>query len=281
MLKTIFDMFTDFKYVLLRVIRKLIPDNISQFLLHRNIILKPGFETFCPQYSLNLYTEELNKYGKTFKNSIVVDFGYGGYFCNAALFLTEGARHVYLIDKYAKPDHNKNIMLVKDYSQYFHAEGQQCIPDPKYITVIDDDIIDCCDDIKADIVLSSSVFEHIFTEELERVIHSLMKITNPDGINIHFIDIRDHYFKYPFHMLCYSEKTWKRFLNPKGNLNRLRLPDYNKAFSKYFENIGYNIERNKEELNKIKYKIKKDFLTGNDETDSVMTFIISALNPKE
>jgi hypothetical protein len=49
--------------------------------------------------------------------------------------------------------------------------------------------------------------------------------------------MRDHFFKYPFEMRCYSEKSWRRFLNPGSNLNRLRVWDYVRLFSSRFSRV--------------------------------------------
>jgi hypothetical protein len=35
-------------------------------------------------------------------------------------------------------------------------------------------------------------------------------LTRPDGLHLHFVDLRDHFLKYPFEVLCYSEGVWKR-----------------------------------------------------------------------
>ena len=81
-------------------------------------------------------------------------------------------------------------------------------------------------------------------------------------------------------MLCYSEKVWKKFLNPPGNLNRLRLKDYEKIFNKYFTDVKYKItESNIKEFKKIKGKIMSEFITGNDEIDAVTQIVIIASKP--
>ena len=83
-----------------------------------------------------------------------------------------------------------------------------------------------------DLVLSTSVYEHL--DDVDGITQALAKLTAPDGAQLHFVDLRDHYFKYPFEMLKFSEAVWRNFLNPTSNLNRFRLPDYRRIFEKLF-----------------------------------------------
>ena len=62
--------------------------------------------------------------------------------------------------------------------------------------------------------------------DIEANIAACAQITRPGAMNVHEIDLRHHYFKYLFEMLCHSEEAWKKWLNPSNNLNRWRLPEY-------------------------------------------------------
>ena len=42
---------------------------------------------------------------------------------------------------------------------------------------------------------------------------------------LHIADYSDHFFKYPYHFLQFSKKTWNRYLNP-GDLPGWRLGDH-------------------------------------------------------
>ena len=85
---------------------------------------------------------------------------------------------------------------------------------------------------KADIVCSTSVFEHL--GDPTGVLDALVSLTAEKGIHLHYIDLRDHFFKYPVEMLTFPEKTWKNWLNPTSNLNRWRLPAYEGLFQADF-----------------------------------------------
>jgi 2-polyprenyl-3-methyl-5-hydroxy-6-metoxy-1,4-benzoquinol methylase len=80
-----------------------------------------------------------------------------------------------------------------------------------------------------DFILSNSVLEHVanidsFFLQLKEVLHS-------DGVMIHRVDYRDHFFKYPYFFLMFSETTWNALLNP-GDLYRWRLDDHIAAAQK-------------------------------------------------
>lgn len=80
-----------------------------------------------------------------------------------------------------------------------------------------------------DVVFSNSVFEHV--TYLDSLLHQLARILKEDGLMIHLIDYRDHFFKYPFHFLQFKESTWNKFLNP-GDLPRYRISDHIQAFKR-------------------------------------------------
>jgi hypothetical protein len=90
-----------------------------------------------------------------------------------------------------------------------------------------------------DIILSSSVYEHV--EDVEGITRALAVLTKADGLHIHYIDLRDHFFKYPFEMLRFSDGTWRNWLNPSSNHNRYRLWNYRRAFEAFFEKVEIEI----------------------------------------
>ena len=88
-------------------------------------------------------------------------------------------------------------------------------------------------------------------------------------MQIHFIDLRDHYFKYPFEMLCYSDKIWYKWLNPSSYLNRYRITDYQRIFEKYFTNVEITVlASNSEAFQQVQSRIHQEFLSGVTEIDS-------------
>ena len=129
-----------------------------------------------------------------------------------------------------------------------------------------------------DIVIISSVYEHL--EDVEGITQSLAYLTKPDGIHIHYVDLRDHFFKYPFEMLRFSESTWRRWLNPSTNHNRYRLWDYRRIFEACFENVEIEILSHEEEaFRKVMPRIRPEFVSGNLEEDAVGLIQVVASEP--
>jgi SAM-dependent methyltransferase len=86
-----------------------------------------------------------------------------------------------------------------------------------------------------DVILSHCVLEHV--RQPERLLKSLSRLLKKGGSMIHVVDYRDHYFKYPFHFLKFSEKVWKRWLDP-GDLPRYRLFDH----IDIIKGLGFGVE---------------------------------------
>jgi SAM-dependent methyltransferase len=63
-----------------------------------------------------------------------------------------------------------------------------------------------------DLVLSNSVLEHI--DDFSGLISDLCRVLRPNEAVLHLIDYRDHFFKYPYHFLQFSNAVWNRYLNP-------------------------------------------------------------------
>jgi hypothetical protein len=95
-----------------------------------------------------------------------------------------------------------------------------------------------------DLTVSHSVLEHV--RDPVTVMTYCWKWLKLGGITHHIVDLRDHNlkFRYPFEMLTYSEKVWKKWLDLDGgfHLNRWRVPDYLRAASASgFVDVGYEV----------------------------------------
>lgn len=86
-----------------------------------------------------------------------------------------------------------------------------------------------------DLVLSNSVLEHI--AEPVPTFAALRRVLAPSGLMLHAIDYRDHFFKYPYHFLLFSDDAWRRWLDP-GDLPRWRLGDH----LRQLESAGFRVE---------------------------------------
>jgi hypothetical protein len=209
-------------------------------------------------------------------------FGYGGRFAVGLELLNRGAAHVVLCDHFIALDESRNLELWPRYESYLSMMNGEVIPNPSHITLVHGDICDPETQKKistVDLVMSTSVYEHL--DNVKGITQALMNLTAPHGAHLHFVDLRDHYFKYPFEMLVFSEKVWRNFLNPTSNLNRFRLSDYKRVFETYFNTVKIVvIQRNLSEFKAARSRIRPEFLTNDDEVDSVGLIYIVAESPK-
>jgi hypothetical protein len=213
----------------------------------------------------------------------VLIFGYGGRFDLGFGILKEGAAHVILCDKYAPPDEAHNLQKFSAENEYFVVEHGKLRPHAEYMTLLEADIRDvqAPDDLEhVDIVLSSSVYEHL--EDVAGITRALAALTRPEGVQVHFVDLRDHFFKFPFEMLRFSEKTWRTWLNPTTNHNRFRLWDYRKAFEACFENVEIEILSSEEQaFRALQPHIRSEFISGNMKEDAAATICVTVSKPKK
>jgi len=269
------------QYILSRFARHSMPDSAARFLLRRGWIIRPGMETRFPEQALQRYLQRLGEQQVSVAGKRVLVFGYGGNFALGCGLLRAGAGHVVLSDKFAPPDEENNRKLLPDYADYLIDTPAGIRTRPEYLTLSDDDIVEMADlgSLQpVDLVLSNSVYEHL--SDVDQITKALARLTKTAGVQLHFVDLRDHYFKFPFEMLTYSEKTWRNWLNPTSNLNRNRLLDYQKIFERYFNQVDISVlERDLDSYHKVEHRIRSEFLTGNPEIDSVTLIQIFVANP--
>jgi hypothetical protein len=118
-------------------------------------------------------------------------------------------------------------------------------------------------------------------DDVDGITRALAKLTSGKGFHLHFVDLRDHYFKYPFEMLTFSEKIWKNFLNPTSNLNRFRLNDYDRVFNKYFQKVDMVVlERLVSDFKASRSRIQPNFITSDESIDAVSLIYVLAQSPK-
>lgn len=264
----------------MRLVRHYLPERIVRFLLLRSLVIQPGLETRDPQAAIHRYVNVLSERNDSLSGKRVMVFGYGGRFDLGVGLLEAGADSVILCEKYAPPDDAHNRTLLPRYETHLLLDGERVRPRNERITLLEADIRDVkpTEIVPVDLIISSSVYEHL--DDVEDITQSLAALTKPDGLHIHFIDLRDHYFIYPFEMLAYSEHVWKSFLNPTSNLNRLRLRDYERIFNKSFQEVDTLVlERCDKDFEEVRKRIRPEFLTGDTSVDSVALIRVIAQLP--
>jgi methyltransferase family protein len=268
-------------YLIPRLIRHFLPERLVRTLLLRNIIIQSGLETNNPFAAIQRYVEVLSQSGHSFQGKRVLIFGYGGRFDIGFGILKEGAAHVILCDKYAPPDEQHNHQMFASEEKYFAVESKGVRPRPEWMTLVEADIRDIQTSgalEPVDIVISSSVYEHL--EDVEGITRALAGLTRPDGIQIHYVDLRDHFFKYPFEMLRFSEGTWRTWLNPSSNHNRYRLWDYRRVFQACFGQVDIEVlSREEDAFRKVMPHLRPEFVSGNMEEDAVGVIQVVASKP--
>ena len=270
-------------YLLPRVVRHFLPERLTRFLLLRSLIIRPGLETTDPEAAIGRYMEILSARGDPIKGKRILVFGYGGRFDVGVGLLQAGAGHVVLCDKYAPPDDAHNKDLLPKYDEYIFLNQGRPRPRPECMTLLQADVRGMhisAEFQPIDLLFSSSVYEHL--DEVDSITGALAALTRPDGLHIHYVDLRDHYFKYPFEMLTYSESAWRGWLNPTSNHNRLRLWNYRRAFEKYFENVEIQIlQRDEAAFEKARKRLRPEFVSGDLQEDSVTLVRILASRPRK
>jgi len=268
-------------YLIPRLIRHFLPEKLVRALLLRNIIIHPGLETDNPFAAVKRYVDVISERGLSFHGKRVLVFGYGGRFDLGFGLLKEGAAHVILCDKYAPPDEAHNRRMFSSEEKYFLVENKGLRPRPQWITLLEADIrdVNVAREIEpVDFVISSSVYEHV--DDVEGITRALAGLTKPDGLQIHYVDLRDHFFKYPFEMLRFSESTWRRWLNPSTNHNRYRLWEYRNAFQACFEQVEIKVlTREEEAFRKLLPRVRPEFISGSMDEDAVGVILVIASKP--
>jgi len=266
-------------YLIPRIIRHFLPEKLVRALLLRSIIIKPGLETSDPDGAAQRYKEML---AGVIQGKRVLIFGYGGRFDLGFSILKEGAAHVILCDKYAPPDEAHNLRMFETEENYFFVKDNKLRPKTGWMTLLEADIreVESTHSLEpVDIVLSSSVYEHL--DDVPGITRALAALTKPDGMHIHFVDLRDHFFKYPFEMLRFSGDTWRRWLNPATNHNRYRLWDYRSVFEACFEQVEIKILASEEAaFRKLAPHIRPEFISDNMEENFASLILVTASKPK-
>jgi hypothetical protein len=262
-------------------VRHFLPEKIVRFLLLRSLVIEPGLETRDPQAAVQRYADVLAERGDSLQGKRVMVFGYGGRFDIGVGLLEAGADAVVLCEKYAPPDDVHNRGLLPRYEAHLRIDGERVRPRDERIALLEADIRDVKpgDIPPVDLVISNSVYEHL--DDVEGITRALSALTGPGGLHIHFVDLRDHYFKYPFEMLCYSKSVWYGWLNPSSNHNRYRIWDYRRAFEAGFANVEIDVRaRNEAEFQKARPRIRPEFISGDLQADSVTLIRVVASQPK-
>jgi hypothetical protein len=268
-------------YLVLRLARRYLPERLARAAIRRQVLLSPGLETRDPAAAADRYQQALERYDHDLSDMAIFILGYGGYFGVAVALLELGARHVTLCDPYAEEHHGANSRLANQAPKYLEVRNGNVRPNPEWITLLPMDVRSVAEQQlskQVDLVISWSVYEHLV--DPNEVTAALVEITSPGGCNLHFIDLRDHYFRHPFEMLCHRERVWRTWLNPASNLNRWRIWQYQEVFERHFGSVYVEaLERDLGGFHRVRNRIRPKFLSGDELADSVTRLMVFAKQP--
>lgn len=253
-------------YLLLRLARRATPQPVVDLLLDRGIYLKAGGDTSAPEALARSYVERARSHGVDVAGRTVCVVGYGGGWGIGLHLLEAGAGHVILQDPFAPERVARNRALPPALRARYLVAGR---PDPARLTLVHEPLQAYArrHPRSAALVVSSSVLEHV--ADVGGLVAAMAELTEPGGLGVHNIDLRDHYFKYPFEMLCHSEAVWSGWLDASNHLNRLRVPDYERAFRERFARVDVTVvESLRDELLRVRDRIRPEFLTGDEAIDA-------------
>jgi hypothetical protein len=222
-------------------------------------------------YSKDVYNDYLRVLGKVINNpldqlkdKIILEYGPGDFLGTGLIFLLNGAKRVYCIDRFPLVDKEKYLDVYKKIIQAYDSSSLK-----KWNDILGRDIIYISAENgvyqipeKADFIVSRAVLEHC--NDLDSTFKNMNYNLNTNGIMIHKADLTSHgtHRKSPLDFLTYSPIIWSLMTSQKGYPNRWRRNTYRElsnrnSFKIIFEESLY--EFSKEELINIKPELASSF----------------------
>lgn len=251
-------------YLVLRLGRRAVPAALMHTILQKGAGLTTGLETREPGAAADLYEAAVAELGLNWHGRRVMIFGYGGKPELGIELLGRGAEEVVLLDPYARPR----------LDSYELHEGSAALQfEPRHLS----EYVQAGE--RVDLVLSWSVLEHV--RDPGATVGNMAAVCRPAGAQVHFVDLRDHVFRYPFEMLCHSERIWNRYLDPPSHLNRIRPWAVESHFKEKFERVTVGIwESDPVAFRRALPRIRSEFLSGNEGVDAATRLRVLAAQPR-
>lgn len=216
---------SNLEYVPLRLLRK--------FVFRRGFLETCGWlvpyylintgET-SPQSIVSTYRSYLQRCNVRLDGKIVLELGSGATNGTGYELASTGAARVYCLEPFARFKSALDRSILSDACNRHRVKPADIAGRTVRLNSLDP-----IPSHSIDLVVSSSVLEHV--TDPESVCDQLMGLLTPSGQMLHLVDYRDHFFKYPYHFLQFSQRTWNTFLNP-GDLPRWRLTHHLRAFAR-------------------------------------------------
>jgi SAM-dependent methyltransferase len=213
-------------YFLARLVRKFAPFGALPKPLRQKI---PGFQPNLGELSqtavFGIYSKTLDfDLASWLEGKSIVEVGTGRTNGCCYMFASKGALSAISLEPFRPLDLDQDAIQLKDTADLSGCSETLLKERVKRIGSFASIPNESCD-----AVFSLAVLEHV--ESMDELTKELWRVLKPGGWMLHVVDYRDHFFKYPYHHLLWSRKTWDRFLNP-GDLPRWRLGDHVECFKK-------------------------------------------------
>ena len=226
-------------------------------------------EKYCLQVFSDYQKMFADAYGNLIehiKDKTIIEYGPGDFLGVALLFLCNGARKVYCIDRFPLRNDKKYINLYKRIIQN-NSGGE--LNDVGWDETVDQRIkyISASNGLflleeKADIIISRAVLEHC--NDLEKTFKNFYQNLKPNGIMVHEVDLTSHgmHLKKPLDFLSYLPITWSFMTCYKGYPNRWRKNKYKQLLKQYGFQLLHEMSRyeySKEEVSEERALLAKVF----------------------
>ncbi len=268
--------FRDLPYLLPRVLRRkclptAIPPALSAWL--------PGFRANAGTRScakvLDLYDRTLApRLGAEWpKGRRILEIGIGATNSSAYEAAARGATLAVAFEPFVGLDEALDAQLLAECAQRYGDETSGIAAKVQRTASLD-----LVADARIDLVLSNSVLEHV--SDMDSLTCDLRRVLAPGGAMLHLVDYREHFFRYPYHHLLWSDAVWNRWLNP-GDLPRWRIRDHVECFERH----GFQVEilvasPLAAEFEKVRNRIHPRF-SGYDESALSTAFGVLLVTPRQ
>jgi SAM-dependent methyltransferase len=246
---------TDLPYLALRFVRRAcfptaIPRGVSAWL--------PGFRSNAGTQSgarvVSLYEKHLApKLGVDWpRGRRVLEVGIGATNSSSYEIAARGAASTVAFEPFVPLDASLEAALLTECAQRHRIPTEILTANTQRLTTLAS-----CADASIDLILSNSVLEHV--ADMDALARELRRVLAPGGAMLHLVDYRDHFFRYPYHHLLWSDGVWDRWLNP-GDLPRWRIRDHVESFQRH--GLHVEILRNSPlsaEFEKVRTRIHSRF----------------------
>lgn len=223
----------DLPYLVPRVIRrKCFPTDIPR-----------GLSAWIPGYRANLGTlscaEVVNCYQPFLtsrlgadwpRNRHLLEIGIGATNSSAYEMAALGAASAIAFEPFIKLETELDSALLAECAKRHTLAPEAITSKVRRLTSLD-----TVPDAAVDLILSSSVLEHV--SDMDALARDLRRVLAPGGAMLHLVDYRDHFFRFPYNHLLWSDAVWDEWLNP-GDLPRWRISDHVQCFERH----GFRVE---------------------------------------